>query len=167
MRIRVPNGGHVESLVFHELKCISRSKTQYNPSWTERSVDKRANLLQNEYLNKARCSDRTYNGVQQGVVYPVEKKLLELGEVRGIVAGNFGEVSEATHTLIADLATNRVRVAGPSRGKRGFIRSEEAERALAISSLRRHLGVATVKAQCHSLVGRLESLGVGATASVG
>ena len=45
-----------------------------------------------------------YNQVQQGTVGPVERKLLELGEVRGIVAGNFGEVSEDTHALVAALA---------------------------------------------------------------
>ena len=49
---------------------------------------------------------------------PVERKLLELGEVRGIVSGKFGEVSEHTHALVAALATYRVRVAGVSREKR-------------------------------------------------
>ena len=44
---------------------------------------------------------------------------------------------------------------------RGVERSEAAERAIAISSLRRRLGVATVRAQCHSLLGRLEILGPG------
>ena len=51
-----------------------------------------------------------------GTVGPVERKLVELGEVRGVVAGNFVEVSEDTHTLVAALATCRVRVAGGSRG---------------------------------------------------
>ena len=39
----------------------------------------------------------------------MERKLLELGEVRGIVSGNFGEVSEDTHALLATLPTYRVR----------------------------------------------------------
>ena len=56
-------------------------------------------------------------------------------------------------------------MAGPTRGKRGLMRSEEAERAIAISSLRRRLGVATVRAQCHSLLGRLETLGPGTAAA--
>ena len=59
----------------------------------------------------------------------------------------------------------RVRVAGPTRGRRGLERSEEAERASAISSLRRRLGVATMKAQCSSLLGRLETLGPGTAAA--
>ena len=103
--------------------------------------------------------------MEEGVVGPTERKLLQLGEVRGVVSGNWGEVSEATHALLAHLATSRVRVAGPTRGRKGLMKSEEAERATAISSLRRRLGVATVRAQCHSLLGRLETLGPGTAAA--
>ena len=39
------------------------------------------------------------------------------------------------------------------------MRSEEGERAVAISSLRRRLGVMTVRCQASSLLGRLEPLG--------
>ena len=96
---------------------------------------------------------------------PTERKLLQLGEVRGVVSGNWGEVSEATHALLAHIATSRVRVAGPTKGRKGLMKSEDAERAMAISSLRRRLGVATVRAQCHSLLGRLETLGPGTAAA--
>ena len=92
---------------------------------------------------------------------------MELGEVREVVAGNFGEVSQDTHSLIASLATSRVRVAGPSRGRRGHLRSEEGERAMAISALRRRLGVLTVRCQALSLLGRLEVLGPGSAAAAG
>ena len=44
---------------------------------------------------------------------------MSLGEVKGVVAGQFGEVSEDTHALIAAFATSRVRVAGVTRGRRG------------------------------------------------
>ena len=44
------------------------------------------------------------------------------------------------------------------------MRTEEGERSLAISGLRRRLGVLTVRCQAHSLLGRLEALGPGATA---
>ena len=97
----------------------------------------------------------------------MEAKLLELGQVEGIVAGQFGEVSEATHALLAALATSRVCIAGVTRGKRGHMRSEKGERAVAISSLRRRLGVVTVCCQASSLLGRLETLGPGAAAAVG
>ena len=139
-------GGTVKGGVLHEVKIISCSKTCYKPNSPKRAVDSRADLLPQEYLNKARAADQNHN----------QMKLLELGEVRGIVAGNFGEVSEHTHALVAALATYRVRVAGVSRGRKGHMRTEEGERSLAISSLRRRLGVLTVKCQTYSLLGRLE-----------
>ena len=157
----------VESRVLHELKVISCSTTRYKPTWEERGVDRRASQLQQEYLQKARNADRRYNGVPEGEVEPVEQKLLQLGEVRGVVTGNWGEVSEPCHALLAHLATSRVRVAGPTRGRRGILRSEEADRAIAISALRRRLGVATVRAQSLSLLGRLEGLGPGTAAAAG
>ena len=43
------------------------------------------------------------------------------------------------------------------------MKSEEAERVLAISSLRCRLRVATVRTQCYSLHSRLETLGPGTT----
>jgi hypothetical protein len=42
--------------------------------------------------------------------------------VQGLVFGNFGEVSEATHKLLDAVATSRVRVAGPQTGRRGAMR---------------------------------------------
>jgi hypothetical protein len=105
--------------------------------------------------------------MEEGGVGPWEQRLQDLGEVRGLVAGNFGEVSEHWHQLLAALATNRVQVAGVQRGRRGLLRSEDAERALAISRLRIRLGIATVKAQCTSMLGRLEVMGPGAAAARG
>ena len=39
------------------------------------------------------------------------------------------------------------------------MRTEEGERSIAISSIRRQLGVMTVRCQANSLLGRLETLG--------
>ena len=160
-------GGAVEGGVLHEVKIISCNKTRYKPTLTKRAVDIRAGKLQQEYVVKAREADRVHNHTPVGTVGAVERKLVELGEVHGIVAGNFGEVSEQTHSLMAFLATSRVRVAGPSRGRRGHLRTEEGERAMAISALRRRLGVLTVRCQALSLLGRLEVLGPGTAAAAG
>ena len=160
-------GGAVEGGVLREVKIISCNKTRYKPTWTKRAVDIRAEKLQQEYEVKAREADRVHNNTPVGTVGPVERKLVELGEVHGIVSGNFGEVSQQTHSLMAFLATSRVRVAGPSRGRRGHMRSEEGERAMAISALRRRLGVLTVRCQALSLLGRLEVLGPGTAAAAG
>ena len=64
------------------------------------------------------------------------------------MAGQFGEVSEATHSLLDALATCRVRFAGPSLSRRGHMRTEEGERA-------------------SSLLGRMETLGPGGAAAAG
>ena len=159
--------GANESLVLHELKVISCNQTRYKPTVPDRAVDRRAALLPGEYLDKARGADQKYNGVLPGQVGAIERKLVELGKVRGIVSGAFGEVSEATQALIAHLATSRVRKVGVRKGGRGLLRSEDAERAIAMSSLRRRVGVATVRCQAITLLGRLETLGPGTTAAVG
>ena len=115
----------------------------------------------------ARAADRKYNNTPEGQVGRVESKLVELGEISGLVCGNFGEISQPFHNLVAALATSRVRVAGPSRGRRGVMRSEQAERSVAVSSIRRRLGVAAVKGQTVSLLGRLQTPGPGTAAAAG
>ena len=89
--------------------------------------------------------------------------------VKGLVVGAFGEGSEDLHTLIHHLATSRVRVAGPQKGKRGQVRSEEAELAITTSFLRRTLSTAGVRAQSKLLLSRLEVIGpvAGANAAAG
>ena len=47
-------------------------------------------------------------------VFPVKQRQVDLGEVKGVVAGNLGEVLEATYLLIALLATRRLGTAGIS-----------------------------------------------------
>ena len=154
------------SRVLHELKVISCNSTRYKPTWKERAVDVRARMLPSEYLKKARAADRR-SGAAEGEVGRVEAKLVGMGEVRGLVVGNFGEVSTDTHNLVAAMANSRVRVAGPSRGRRGWMRGEEAERAMAVTAIRRRLGVMVVRCQASSLLGRLETLGLGGAAAAG
>ena len=146
--------------MLHELKVISSNGTRYRPTQAKSAVDVRADLLQGEYERKARAADRR-QGVQDGVVGPVEQKLANLGKIAGIVLGNFGEVSQATHSLLTALASSRVRVAGVTRGKRGYWRTEEGERVVAMSDLCRRLSVMAVKCQASSLLGRHETLGPG------
>ena len=57
----------------------------------------------------------------------MERKLLTYERVQGLVFGAFGKASEDVHTLIDQLATSRVRVAGPQRGINGTERSVEGE----------------------------------------
>ena len=79
----------MEGGVLHEVKIISCNKTRYKPTWTKRAVDFWADNLQQEYLVKAREADRVYNSTPAGTVGPVERKLVELGDVCGTAGGNF------------------------------------------------------------------------------
>ena len=97
-------------------------------------------------LEKARAADRR-QGVQQGEVGRVEAKLERMGTVCGLVSGNFGEMSEDTHFLVAAMDNSRMQVAGPIRGTRGRMRGEEAKRLIAVSAIRRRLGVMAVRCQ--------------------
>ena len=158
LRVVIPVGGQPTS-VLHELKCISVSQSRYKPAGVERAVDLRADQLHEEYVRKAKDVDRLYLGTQPGHVGPVQAKLLSFERVRGLVFGAFGEASQAVHQLIDTLANSRVSVAGPQRGKRGVERTDEAERAIVVGHLRRRLSVTACRAQCLSLIGRLQIIG--------
>ena len=49
----------------------------------------------------------------------------------------------------------------------GVVRTEEGEKSIAVSYIRRTLSLAAIRAQTHSLLGRLEGLGRGVTAAMG
>ena len=170
MRISIPEEGNFVPRL-HELKIISSSKTRYKPhrqgQEAQKAVDKRAEELNSEYIAKARATDQMYCGTEVGTIGPVETKLGSLGEVRGIVVGAFGEGSDHLHNLIHHLAVSRVQVAGPQKGRRGQVRSEEAELAITTSFLRRTLSLVGVRAQARLLLGRLEVIGPGAAAAAG
>ena len=152
----------------HELKVISSNQSRYNPALEERGVDKRAGQLHQEYINKARKADQEFWGVQPGTVGAVERKLLTFPQVEGLVFGNWGEVSESMHQLVEALATSRAQIGEPqARSRRGTTLTEQGIKSMAVGYIRRKLRVAAVKAQCHSLLGRLDGLGPGATTAQG
>ena len=63
-------------------------------------MDKRSEDLHDEYVKKARRADQEHGGVQHGQTGGVEMKLMSFPRVEGIVCGNWGEASEATHRLV-------------------------------------------------------------------
>ena len=66
------------------------------------------------------------------------------------------------------MASIRAKVADPqTRGRRGQTLSEEGVKGVAVGYIRRKLSIAAEKAQSHSLLGRLEDLGPGASAAAG
>ena len=91
LEVPCPTGGKVSKLA--ELKVINCCPTRYLPWDEDKTVDKRAKLLQGEYKKKARDTDRKYGGTAEGTTGPVENKLLQFGDLQGLVVGAFGEGS--------------------------------------------------------------------------
>ena len=57
LKIVISIGGQ-SRLVLQEIKVISCSKSRYKPNWEDWAVDRRAGVLHQEYLVKARTSDQ-------------------------------------------------------------------------------------------------------------
>ena len=127
----------------HQLK--TRHTIQREGQEAIRAVDKRSSELNAEYLAKARRTDQTYCGTARGMVGPVERKLASLERVHGIVAGAFGEESDDLQSLIPHLAVSRERYAGPQLGRRGQLRTDEAEIAISTTFLRKTLSVCAMR----------------------
>ena len=73
------------------------SQTRYKPTWEVKGIDKQADQLHDEYMDKARRGDRLYCETQPGQVGPIKRKLLSFEQVRGLVFWAFGwPVSQST-----------------------------------------------------------------------
>ena len=75
----------------------------------------------------------------------------------------FGEASLSIHQLVNSLATSRISVAALQSGRMGVERSEAGERAIVVGQVCRKLSIASIRAQCISLHGRLELISCGLT----
>ena len=114
-------------------------------------------MLQGEYVKKAKDIDRNYVGVQEGVG-PVERRLQQFGEVRGLVMGAFAEASEDMHNLLQEMAESRV-AAVDLQASQGS--GEREDISVVIGQLRRRLSVATIRANINCLLTRLSLVGEG------
>ena len=172
-RLRVPTvgggGPQGEEVVLAELKVISCCPTRYqrNPCPQMKAVDRRASTLPAEYRQHAKKVDIEYGGVPQGVVGPVEAKLLSFPPLRRWVFGAWGEASEDVHQLVNDLASSRAKHQQQLEGGwRWSKRSEEAEVALLTGQVRRLLSLEGVRSQARCLLDRVRGLGAGAAAAL-
>ena len=111
---------------------------------------RRANGLTGHYMGKATGVDQNYGGVMPGEVGRVQRKLETFGEVRGLVFGAFGEVSEGVHELIQVVAQSRLRAVGLQKGRV----SEKGELGVLVGRIRKQLSVVAVKTQANSLITR-------------
>ena len=150
-----PTGAKVNRLA--ELKVINCCLSRYPVGVREKAVDRRAGLLQGEYRRKAREADRKYVGQNPDQMGPVERKLLQFGEVIGLVVGAFGECSEDLHELIQRMAENKATMMGLRRGSE----TSDVEVGKMVGQIRRTLSTTFVRAQAQCLLLRMNCVGKG------
>ena len=161
-KISVPESeGRNEQRLF-EMKIISSCPTRYlrNPRPEARAVDRRSNLLQNEYLKKARKADRNYGGTPEGEIGRMEQKLLSYGRVRGLVVGAWGEINEDFKMLLQVMADKKQEELEAQTGGE-FRKSVTSQLAIYVSQNRQQLSKICVQAQARLVLDRLEGLGGG------
>ena len=160
MEMPMPLGGTAFQLA--ELKLISCCETWYSPSsgGNVKATDKRASGLQSEYIKKAREADQETRGRTGEVRGPVERRLAEFGELKGLVFGAWGEASEDVHMLVQAMAKSRLQHQGLQAGKP----SSTAELGVIVGQIRRRLSLAVTKAHTECLLGKLHQVGPGCSA---
>ena len=170
-KVRLPVGDGrpvADELALAELKVITSCPTRYqrNPRNAVKAVDRRAALLPAEYVRHARNIDRVYGRVADGVVGPVEAKLLSFPPLQRWVFGAWGEVSQDVHTLVHTLATARQKYQHVLEGRDRWSRvSDAGELAILTGQIRRSLSLEGVRSQARCLLSRLDGIGAGARAA--
>ena len=91
------------------------------------------------------------------MIGPVENKLLQYGDLQGLVVGAFGEGSVDLHELVQTIAESRVNSVGLLRGKK----CGEAELGCVVGQVRRMLSSANIRAQGQCLQARISQTGEG------
>ena len=128
-------------------------------------VDRRAELLQGEYVKKARTVDQKYGGADVGETGGVERKLLSFPRVRGLILGAWGEINDEFQELLQHISQSRLRqMEHQPGGRRGRAAqsSETQQLANITAQTRQQLSLVAVRGQARLLLDRLEGLGGGA-----
>ena len=81
----------------------------------------------------------------------IRRKLDQFGELLGLVAGQFNEVSEDIHQLIEVMADNRVDKIGRLEGKQ----MSKNEKGVAVGQIRRYLSTVMIRSAMMCLLGRM------------
>jgi hypothetical protein len=121
--------------VLHGLNVISFGKTRYKPGCKDRALDVRARNVHDEYVDTGQGQE-SWRAVWWGggrEAWPCGEQAALIWRVQGIVVGNYGEVSEATHKLLDTIATSRVRVALPqaaAASRQAMLLSERQGRSI-------------------------------------
>ena len=144
------------TLVKHQIKVLSAGATWYQSK--QKSVDQKAKSLPKMYLDKAQKIDRKYCGVNQNQEGPLEQRLKGFGDLLCLVAGQYGEVSQHFHDLLAKLSKAKASHIGQMEGRH----LSESERGLLLHQMRRRLSVTIIRAQSSCLLSRLGHFSPGA-----
>lgn len=153
-------GGAADRDCLFELKTLHAGPSTYPASSTERcaAACTRAEALPKEYATKAQRLDREFCDTPPGVVGPVERRLLALGTVRGLVFGHWGETSPDVEDLLS--------IAAEVGARRHWRAMQAPSPGVALGSLvwllRRRWGMAAWRASARLLLDRLEHIGAGA-----
>ena len=110
------------------------------------------------YLDKAQKIDRKYCGSNQNQEGPLEQRLKGFGDLICLVAGQYGEVSQHFHDLLAKLSKAKASHIGQMEGRQ----LSESERDLLLQKMRRRLSVTIIRAQSACLLSRLGHFSPGA-----
>ena len=153
-------GGVVSRLA--ELKVLNCCPTRYHYGDTKRAVERRAGSLQSEYNKKAKDTDLEYCGTVQGEAGPVQTKLKQFEDIKGLVVGAFGEGSKDLHEMVQTISENRIKSIGLSRGKQ----LSKNELGNVVGQVRRMLSVTCVRAQAQCLLMRMSFVGEGVSMAI-
>ena len=111
----------------------------------------RAKGLPKLYLDKAKKIDRKYCGTQEDQEGPLEQRLKSFGDLQCLVAGQYGEVSQHYHDLLAKLAKTKAAHFSLTQGRP----LSNSEQGLLLHQLRRRLSVTIIRAQSACLLSRI------------
>ena len=147
-KISIPQAGGRSEQQLWELKVVSSCATRYprNPMPQGRAVDRRAKLLQGEYVAKARRADTKYGNTPVGQVGRMEQKLMNYGKVCGLVVGGWGEISEDFKELMQVMADNKLQELEAQTGGENR-KSASAQLASYVSCIRQQLSQICVQSQ--------------------
>ena len=159
-KIALPDKVEGTKEVLAEIKVINCCPSRYTPSGPNvKAVNKRAQLLPGEYRKKARDIDQKIINTPAEVRGPVERRLDEYGNLKGLVFGAFGEASDDVHDLIDTLAESRLRFQVLSEGREGG--GSDNEKGMIVNQIRRTLSMSVIKSQVACLLGKIQQAGPG------
>ena len=159
-RIKIPCPVEGSKMTLAELKILSCCPSWYRPSGNEvKATDRRAQGLTSDYRRKARKIDQDILKTPSEQRGPVERRLDEFGEIKGLCFGAFGEASQDVHDLIQSMAESRLKFQVESEGRPGGGSNQEL--GLIVGQIRRTLSMAAIKAQVECLLARIHQAGPG------